>query len=302
MGSTVKEILVDGRGHATGVAYFDEHDHLHEQPADVVVVAGSAIETARLLLNSQSRLFPNGLGNRYDWVGRNLQGHTYTGAIGLFDFETYDDLGPGASIAICDYNHGNPGLRGGGMLANEFIRLPIHFMSSKPPSVPRWGKAHKDYMRQYYKRAITVMGPTQEMPVWDSRVQLDPKVRDGWGIPVARLSGNRHPHTIEIGNAMAEKAKAWVETAGASRTWLRKAGPGMSGGQHQAGTCRMGSDPKTSVCNKNGQLWESENIFLADGSVHVTNGGFNPVLTIMALSYHTSAYIVSEYRGTRFRS
>ena len=64
----------------------------------------------------------------------------------------------------------------------------------------------------------------------------------------------------------------------------------------------MGSDPKTSVCNKNGQLWECENVFLADGSVHVTNGGFNPVLTIMALSYHTSAYIVTDWRGTRFRS
>jgi choline dehydrogenase-like flavoprotein len=300
--ATVKEILVDGRGHATGVAYFDEHNNLREQPADVVVVAGSAIETARLLLNSKSRLFPEGLGNRYDWVGRNLQGHTYTGAIGLFDFDTYDDIGPGASIAICDYNHGNPGLKGGAMLANEFIRLPIHFMNTRPPSVPRWGQAHKDYMRQYYKRSITVMGPTQEMPVWDSRVQVDPKVRDGWGIPVARLSGNRHPHTIEIGNAMAEKAKAWVETAGASRIWLRQAGAGVSGGQHQAGTCRMGADPKTSVCNKNGQLWDSENVFLADGSVHVNNGGFNPVLTIMALSYHTSAYIVSEYRGTRFRS
>ena len=93
-----------------------------------MIVCGGAIESARLLLNTRHKLFPNGLGNRYDWVGRNLQSHTYPGAIGLFDYDTYDDLGPGASIAICDYNHGNPGLAGGGMLANEFIRLPYQFM------------------------------------------------------------------------------------------------------------------------------------------------------------------------------
>ena len=90
------------------------------------MVSACAIESARLLLNSKSRLFPDGLGNRYDQVGRHLQGHHYTGALGFFDFETYDDVGPGASIAVSDYNHGTPGLCGGGLLANEFIRLPIH--------------------------------------------------------------------------------------------------------------------------------------------------------------------------------
>ena len=91
----VKEILVDDRGRATGVAYFDENDRLQEQPADVVVVSGGATESARLLLLSKSRLFPNGLGNRHDWVGRNLNGHTYTGAVGFFEQEIYDDIGPG---------------------------------------------------------------------------------------------------------------------------------------------------------------------------------------------------------------
>ena len=84
--------------------------HLQEQPADLVIVSASAIESARLLLNSKSAMFPSGLGNQYDWVGRNLQGHAYTGAMGLLDFDIFDDLGPGASIAISDYNHGNPGL------------------------------------------------------------------------------------------------------------------------------------------------------------------------------------------------
>ena len=90
-------------------------------------------------LNSKSKLFPQGLGNRFDQVGRNLQGHHYTGAIGYFDIETYDDVGPGATIAISDYNHGTPGLCGGGMLANEFIRLPIHSVDRLPTNTPRWG-------------------------------------------------------------------------------------------------------------------------------------------------------------------
>jgi choline dehydrogenase-like flavoprotein len=287
-----KEILFDSSGVARGVAYFDENDRLQEQPADLVVVACAAVESARLLLNSRHRLFPAGVGNRYDWVGRNLQGHTYTGAFGYFEEDVYDDLGPGAGIAISDYNHGNSGLRGGAMLANEFIRLPIHMMNMLPPGTPRWGKAHKDSMRKYYRHTIAVQGPTQEMPLFDSRVQLDPKVRDRWGIPVARISGDKHPHTLEIGREMAGKAEAWLKEAGAVETWKKLPGRGTSGGQHQAGTCRMGSDPKTSVVDKFCKVHDVDNVFVIDGSVHVTNGGFNPVLTIMANAYRASEAIV----------
>src|ERR1019366_1900164 len=101
----VKEVLTNGKGHVTGVSYFDERSKLQQQPADFVVASASATETPRLLLNSKSQLFPHGLGNRNDWVGRNLMGHAYAGAYGLFEYDTYDDLGPGASIALCDYNH-----------------------------------------------------------------------------------------------------------------------------------------------------------------------------------------------------
>jgi choline dehydrogenase-like flavoprotein len=298
----VKEIQTDSRGRATGVAYFDAQNRLEIQPADLVVSSCGATETARLLLNSRSSLFPEGLGNRHDWVGRNLQGHGYAGAYGLFDYDVYDDIGPGASIAICDYNHGNPGMVGGGALCNEFIRLPIHFSSMTPPNLPRWGKAHKDFMRQAYRRTVVVMGPAQEMPVFDSRVQVDPRVKDYWGIPAARLSGTNHPHTVELGKMLSAKADAWLKEAGAVSTWPRPPRVGLSGGQHQAGTCRMGNDPKTSVVNRYCQVHDVDNLFVVDGSVHVTNGGFNPVLTIMAIAYHASAHIVQEWKGTRFRS
>jgi choline dehydrogenase-like flavoprotein len=294
-----KEVMVDEHGRASGVRYFDREGHTWEQPARVVVVSGGAIESARLLLNSATSKFPNGLGNRYDWVGRNLQGHTYSGAWGMFDEIVYDDIGPGATIAVSDFNHGNPGMRGGGALCNEFIRLPYQFVGARPPEVPRWGQAYKDWVRQAYRRTISVMGPTQEMPVFDSRIQLDPQVRDKYGIPVARISGPRHPHTLEISNVQAKHAEDWLKAAGATKTWLKLAGKGTSGGQHQAGTCRMGNDPKTSVVDRDCRVHDLENVYVVDASVNVTNGGFNPVLTIMANAYRVGEKIAQTHAKAR---
>ena len=92
-----------------------------------------------------------------------------------------------------------------------------------------------------------------------------------------------------------------MKEAGAVRTWTSVPGLGLSGGQHQAGTCRMGNDSKTSVTNRYGQVHDVDNLFVADASLHVTNGGFNPVLTIMALGYWVSSYIKREWKGTKFR-
>jgi choline dehydrogenase-like flavoprotein len=301
--SQVAEVVVDDRGRARGVKYFDAADRLQEQTADLVVVACSATETARLLLNSRSRLFPDGAGNNHDWVGRNLQGHAYTGANALVDEEVYEESGPGANVAFCDFNHGLPGLCGGAMLANEFIPLPYIFTNTRPPGAPRWGLAHKEWQRTWYKRIIRVMGPVQEIPVFESRVRVDPAVKDHWGIPVARLSGRRHPHDVEIAKVISAKAADLLREAGGHDLWTWVPGlGGPSGGQHQAGTCRMGNDPKTSVTNRYGQVHEIDNLFIADGSLNVTNGGFNPALTIMALGYWVGEYIAREWaKGERFR-
>jgi choline dehydrogenase-like flavoprotein len=283
--------------------YIDAGGNRQEQMADIVVASACAIESARLLLNSKSKLFPSGLGNRNDQVGRHLQGHHYTGAIGYFDFETYDDVGPGASIAVTDYNHGTPGLCGGGMLANEFIRLPIHMVDRVPKGTPRWGLGHKQAMRSWHKRSIVIMGPTQQIPTADARVTLDPVVRDKWGLPVARIQGNVHPHTFAIGDMQSKRAEAWLKEAGAIHTQPMGGHPTLvSAGQHQAGTCRMGDDPRGSVVNKFCQLHDVDNVFVIDGSVHVTNGGFNPALTIMAVAYFASDSLVRTWKGTKFRS
>jgi choline dehydrogenase-like flavoprotein len=132
-------------------------------------------------------------------------------------------------------------------------------------------------------------------------VEVDESVRDAWGIPVAKLTGARHAEDFKTGKFIAGKAVEWLRAAGAIETWETLPGKGTNGGQHQAGTCRMGNDPKTSVVNKYGQMHNVDNVFVVDGSVNVTNGGFNPSLTIQAIAFWSSVHIVKEWKGTRFR-
>lgn len=301
----VSEILVNSSGHITGVSYFDGNNRKHTQTADIVVVSASATETPRLLLNSKSKFFPDGIGNENDWVGRNLQAHAYAGAYGLFDFDILDFVGPGATVALCDFNHHNPGIIGGGVLCNEFNRLPYMFSNIRPPGSPRWGIAHKQFQQKNFKRVGEVIGPYQMIPSFEARVDVHPTIKDFWGIPVCRFTGNLNIKDGEGTAFLADKAEKWLRAAGAVQTWKKGIITGhrvTSTGQHQAGTCRMGDDPKTSVCDKFGRVHGVPNLFVADGSLHVTNGGFNPALTIMALGYWVGEYIANEWKkGNRFK-
>jgi choline dehydrogenase-like flavoprotein len=292
----VAEIMVNDQGKATGVKYYDSRDKGHEQTADIVIVTAAANETARLLLNSKSKLFPDGAGNNNDWVGRNLQGHAYTGAFGIFDYDILDFAGPGATMAICDFNHHNKGIIGGGLLANEFNRMPYKFTNIRPPGSAVWGKAHKDFQRKNFKRVSQVFGPIQEMPNYESRVRISPTVKDHWGIPVVQFSGARHPLDHEHCKFLSEKAEILLKEAGAIETWKWVGGKGQGGGHHQAGTARMGNDKQTSVTNRYGQVHDIENLFVADGSLIPTNAGLNPALTIMALGYWVGEYIGENFR------
>ncbi|MCC6732216.1 MAG: GMC family oxidoreductase [Candidatus Omnitrophica bacterium] len=300
-GCRVREIQMASATKARGVIYHGPDGRLQTQTADLVIVSTSAVEAARLLLNSRSTAFPEGLGNRYDCVGRNLQSHAYAGAEAIFPEEVQDDLGPGASIAVCDFNHGNPGLIGGGVIANDFIKLPIQFTNILPPGTPRWGKAHKDHMRQNYRRFLGVKSPIQEMPMWDMRVELDPVVRDYWGVPVPRISGVRHPQDVQLGRFMADRCEEWLREAGASQVWKGSVSrKEASLGQHQSGTCRMGTDPTTSVVDPQGRVHDVDNVHVISGAVHVTNGGFNPVLTILALAYRSAEKLCENWRSGKW--
>lgn len=113
---------------------------------------------------------------------------------------------------------------------------------------------------------------------------------------MVRLSEQRHPMDLVTTQYVGGKAEAWRREAGAIKTWQRLPGRGLSGGQHQAGTCRMGNDPKTSVVNRNCQVQDIANLFVVDGSVHVTNGGFNAVLTVMAIAYRAWEFINANWK------
>jgi len=292
----VERIDSDGAGHVAGVTYIDTDGQRHSPRAEVVICAGGAIESARLLLNSASPHDPHGLGNQHDQVGRSLQGHYYPSTIGLLPESVYDGVGPGATTATVQFNHGNADVIGGGMLADEFIVLPIIFWARQlPPELPRWGLANKQWMRKNFTRVLRVTGPVQEIPSADARVTLDPAVRDRWGIPVARLSGTSHPETVRTAAFMHERTREWLRAAGATQLWGKPPRLRISGGQHQAGTCRMGDDPQTSVVDRNCRVHGYDNLYIADGSVHVTNGGFNPVLTIMALAFRTAEHVAQAW-------
>lgn len=283
------ERILTGGGRAVGVAYFDREKARREARAEVIVISAGAIETARLLLHSR-------IGNGGDQVGRNLQGHYYPGACALMPEPINDNVGPGATIATCEFNHGNDGIIGGGMLCDEFITLPIIFWKRfLPPDVPLWGQENKRWMRENWRRFTDVKGPVQDIPSPDARVTLDPDVHDHYGIPVARLSGTTHPETVRTAAFMHRRARQWLRAAGATKIWGKPPGLQLSGGQHQAGTCRMGADPKTSVVDAHCRVHGINNLYIADASVHVTNGGFNPVLTIYALAFRTAEHIARSW-------
>ena len=293
--AVAETIETDDRGNVIGISYFLDSSVTPRREtarSRVVIVSAGAIESARLLLNSRSSLHPDGLGNEYDEVGRNLQGHLYPRAYGLSPTRVFNGIGPGVTIATTQFNHNNPGIIGGGMLADDFIKPPIDFWyDSLPPDLPRWGVENKRFMRDNYTRVMHVRGPVQDIPNPEGRVTVDRSVRDKWGIPVARLSGTTHPATVEAAEFMRERGEQWLRASGCEKVWSTQPGLILSGRQHQAGTCRMGNDRAASVTDEWGRIHNHDNLFVVDGSLHVTNGGFNPVLTIMALAFRSAEYI-----------
>ncbi len=194
--------------------------------AEVVLAAG-AVETARLLLASAHPGEPHGLGNDRDQVGRHLQGHVYGGATALFDDhdpdEVVDLLGPGPAIATCDLRHGNPGVVGGGMLANEFVPTPAHAFRWLVDGgfVPPHGPDAAAGLRALGRRLVRVVGPVQEVTGAASRVRLDPRATDRHGNAVAMLSGGVH--------AEDRRGQEFLSAQGRAVAAGRRGAPGAPG-------------------------------------------------------------------------
>jgi choline dehydrogenase-like flavoprotein len=291
-GVMVTHVDTDVAGKVTGVSFADHEGKAHTVRARNVVLAAGAIETARLLLNSASSREPRGLGNNSDQVGRHLQGHVYPQAYGLFDHEVHGSTGPGVTIGTTQYSHGNPGIVGGGLIADDFVLPPVLFWKTcLPHDLRRWGHEAKTFMRDNFHRVLRLTGPIHEIPNPESRVRIAPQLRDRWGLPVAHLSGTIHPESLRTALYLQQRAFDWLDASGASRHWGPSPSLALSAGQHQSGTCRMGTDPQRSVTDTTGRVWGHDNLFVCDGAVHPTNGGFNPFLTIMAMSCRTAAGI-----------
>ena len=282
----VTKILWGADGEPVGVRFFDASGS-HDVFSQMVVLAGGAIETPRLLLASRAK-------NEYDQIGRNLQGHYYAGATGLFKDDLWDGFGPGVNLATTQFSHHNEGVLSGGMLADDFIISPINMWAGAlPPELPKWGAENKAFFRQNYRRIHQIKGPIHEISNQDCRVTVSSQT-DKFGMPIAALSGTTHPETVRTANFLDEKAREWLRASGAVKVWGGGHTLRLSAGQHQAGSCRMGEDRKASAVDTSGRVHGYRNLFVADGSVHPTNGGFNPVLTILAMSWRTTSGIIER--------
>ena len=166
--SLAERLETNAQGRVTGVAVVSDHGQGAVRKsirARHIVVAAGAIESARLLLNSATDAEPHGIGNGCDQVGRHLQGHWSLPTFALFDDPVQDGVGPGPAIATRQFSHDNPGVVGGGMLANDFVRLPLtHWRIALPPDAARWGAAGKRAIRDGYRRTASLYCPPQENP------------------------------------------------------------------------------------------------------------------------------------------
>ena len=258
-----------------------------------VVVAAGAIETARLLLASE-------VGTAHDQVGRYLQGHVYAGAVGVFDEPVQDCVGPGPSISTTDHRHHNDGILGGGILANEFVPIPIEAYAklSRAGVVPAWGQAGADAMRETYTRAQFVVGPIQEVPAAASRVTLEPSVTDAQRharrAPAVRCPRAERRRAAPSSWASARRSGCEPAAPGRPRRCSGRSRPVPARASTRPAAAAWAPTPARSVTDPWGRVWGHDGVTIADGSLHVTNGGVNPVLTILALAWRVSERLAGE--------
>ncbi len=296
----VREITVDARGRPNGVIYRDTSGHWQELRAKVVVVSCSATESPRLLLNSKSKWFPDGIGNQHDQVGRHVHEDKASGVFGFFDKVVADALGPGPSYAV-EFQFDQAGVPPGGVMYNSFSRLPLRVVNTvaRPEGVKSWGREFKDFYRRYFWKHIRLYYSVHGFPREGNRVDLDPEVRDEFGVPVSRITHRTHAWNARQQVWFVERVQTLLKEAGATFTIPGRIVPEHAGGigQHQCSSCRMGADPRNSVADRTGRVHDVPNVFIADGSLMTNAGGSNPSLTIQALAFWVSEHIARGWKG-----
>ena len=283
----VREITTNEHGMASGAIYYDAEGIERFQPAEVVIVACNGIGTPRLLLNSASSRFPNGLANSSGLVGKNLMLHPWPQVFGYVEEEVDGDRGPMLTVWSKEFYETDP--------ARDFVRgYMLQFGRGTGPAneaitsdaagrLP-WGGDHHRSFRKLFRHRVQVGVACEDLPEEHNRVTLDPVLKDSHGIPAAKIDYAISENTrrmMEHGIARGEEvlAAAGASNISASRTVLNSPG-------HLLGTARMGKDPATSVVNAWGRCHDVKNLFIVDGSIWVTSGGVNPTSTIQALALY----------------
>ncbi len=305
-----REILLGKDGKAEAVLYIDKATGSEKRiRAKAFVVAASACETARLLLNSRSSVFPDGLANGSGTVGRYLTDSVGSDLAGYFPqlekvpAHNHDGVG-GMHMYMPWWRTGRK---------NDFLRgYHIEFGGGRNlPSVGSfdgvcqreegYGASLKQKCRKSYGTVIGFSGRGEMIPNEKSYCELDPSVTDKWGIPVLRFHWQWGDNEIHMAKHMQETFRSIVETAGGTVISRPKPHASLSNGIsvggaiiHELGTARMGNDPKTSVLNRNCQAHDVKNLFVADAAPFVTNPDKNPTLSIMALSWRTSEFLLEQ--------
>ena len=277
----VREITVDANGRARSALYFDAQGNLHEQQARVVVVCANGIGTPRLLLNSRSKLFPQGLANGSGLVGKGLMLHAGRAVRGVFaecmDGWQHAGFAPLYSQQFYETDRQRDFTRGYTLLISSRSGPLGTALGTKVP----WGGEHHRVMRARFPHIIHVTVLAEDLPESENCVELDPDVKESNDIPAPRVVYRFSENTRRMLEHGARSARQLLSAAGATDIQEDEAHPWTS---HFMGTARMGSDPKSSVVNAWHQAHDVPNLFLVDGSSFVTSGAVGPTPTIGALA------------------
>jgi choline dehydrogenase-like flavoprotein len=298
----VREINVDSQRRASGVTYIDRYTFKENAVRGrYVVVSASAIETARILLNSKSSSFPNGLANSSGIVGRNLVEDTkgfLTGHLPQLEGRSVlNEDSYGTNLIIHPFVNVDERTRSKDFLRRYLMYVGGGFsMAVNSRGEQLYGAEPKVETRRYYGSEISIMGAGCGLENPANFVDIDPNVQDAWGIPAVRIHLKFGPNHEAMIRDMTRRGSEMIESAG-GKVLSRSASPSMPGSQiHEQGTCRMGDDAKKSVTNRWGQTHDVPNLVLADGSIHCTSGITNPTLTILSLTMRNITHLAEEVR------
>ena len=289
--SYVHRIEVNDRDRVTGVAYFDAQGREQFQKARAVVVCANGAETPRLLLMSANARHPHGLANSNGLVGKNLMFNTYSEVGAVFEHQLNEYKSVQVTRIVHDYYDSDPkrGFYGGGGFDARIGPVPIGWSLFSMPPDRAWGPGFKKLLESQDRAMISATHGTS-LPMESNTIDLDPEVKDAWGMPAIRVTYKDHPDDLANARFLQDRADEVLQAAGALETWKVPVTESTIG-VHLLGTCRMGNDPKTSVVDRHHRTHDIRNLFLCDGSSLVTGGRGQPTMTIQALAFRAGEHI-----------